>query len=46
MIGIGATLLFALIWSDALATALAGFVIGNAIHSVNHAVDLGLGGHA
>lgn len=43
-IGIGATLLLARIWADALATALVGFLAGNTIHSVNHAVDLG--GHA
>lgn len=45
-LGIGATLLLALIWRDALATALAGFLVGNTVHAVNHAVDLHLGGHA
>jgi PPOX class probable F420-dependent enzyme len=44
--GIGATLALALIWSDGLALALAGFLIGNTIHAVNHAVDLHLGGRA
>ena len=29
-----------------LATALAGFLIGNTIHGINHAADLDLGGHA
>jgi PPOX class probable F420-dependent enzyme len=43
-LGIGATMLLALIWSDALAVALAGFLVGNVAHSVNHAVDLDLGG--
>ncbi len=45
-VGIGATLLLALVWSDALATALAGFLVSNTIHAVNHAVDLELGGYA
>jgi len=45
-LGIGATLLLALIWSDALATALAGFLVGTTVHTVNHVVDLDLGGNA
>jgi PPOX class probable F420-dependent enzyme len=45
-IGIGTTLLLAVAWSDGLALALAGFLVGNTIHAVNHAVDLHLGGHA
>jgi PPOX class probable F420-dependent enzyme len=45
-IGIGATLLLALGWRDGLSLALAGFLVGNTIHAVNHAVDLDLGGHA
>jgi PPOX class probable F420-dependent enzyme len=45
-IGIGATLLLAVAWSDGLALALAGFLVANTIHAVNHAVDLHLGGHA
>jgi PPOX class probable F420-dependent enzyme len=44
-IGIGSTLLLALIWSDALATALAGFLLANTIHVVNHVEDLHLGGN-
>jgi PPOX class probable F420-dependent enzyme len=43
-LGIGGTLLLALIWGDALATALAGFVLANTVHTVNHVVDLHLGG--
>jgi PPOX class probable F420-dependent enzyme len=43
-IGIGVTLLLAAAWSDALALALAGFLVANSIHAVNHAVDLDLGG--
>jgi PPOX class probable F420-dependent enzyme len=42
--GLGATLLLALIWSDALITATAGFLIANSIHTVNHVTDLHLGG--
>src|SRR6266540_1456234 len=39
----GAAMLAA-IWSDALALALAGFLVGNTVHAVNHVVDLDLGG--
>jgi PPOX class probable F420-dependent enzyme len=45
-VGLGVTLLLALIWSDALATALAGYVVANTVHTVNHIVDLDLGGSA
>ena len=45
-VGLGVTLLLALIWSDALATALAGYIVANTIHTVNHIVDLDLGGSA
>jgi PPOX class probable F420-dependent enzyme len=44
-LGIGVTLLLALIWRDALALGLAGFLVSNSVHAVNHAVDLHLGGH-
>jgi PPOX class probable F420-dependent enzyme len=44
-IGIGASLLLALIWRDAIATVLAAFLVANSIHAVNHAIDLGIGGH-
>jgi PPOX class probable F420-dependent enzyme len=43
--GIGVTLLLALIWRDALALGLAGFLVSNSIHAVSHGVDLHLGGH-
>ena len=43
-LGLGVTLLLALIWGDALATALAGFVVANSVHTVNHVMDLDLGG--
>jgi PPOX class probable F420-dependent enzyme len=45
-LGLGVTLLLALIWSDALATALAGFIVANTVHTVNHVMDLDLGGSA
>jgi PPOX class probable F420-dependent enzyme len=43
-IGIAVTLALAVLWRDALAVVLAGFLVGNTIHAVNHAVDLDLGG--
>jgi len=45
-LGLGGTLLLALMWADALATALAGFIVANTVHTVNHAIDLDLGGSA
>lgn len=45
-LGLGVTLLLALIWSDALVTALAGFIVANTVHTVNHVMDLDLGGSA
>jgi hypothetical protein len=44
-IGIGVSVLVALLWSDAIAVALLGYVVAGAIHTVNHGVDLHLGGH-
>ncbi len=43
-IGIGAMLLLSIIWSDALATVLTGFLIANTVHAVNHVLDVHLGG--
>ena len=43
-IGIGLTLALAVPWRDPLAVVLTGFLVGNTIHAVNHAVDLDLGG--
>lgn len=45
-IGLGVGLLLALIWADALATTLAGFLVANTVHTVNHVMDLDLGGSA
>jgi PPOX class probable F420-dependent enzyme len=44
--GLGTTLLLAPIWHDGLALALAGFLVANTTHAVNHAVDLDLGGRS
>ena len=44
-IGIAVSLLAALVWTDAKAVALLGFVSAGAIHTVNHGIDLDLGGH-
>jgi uncharacterized membrane protein len=43
-IGIGASLLCALRWRDAIAVALAGFVVATAVHAVSHFIDRDLGG--
>lgn len=43
-VGLGITLLLALIWSDALATVLVGYIVANTVHTANHVVDLDLGG--
>ena len=46
MLGLGATLAFALVMTDALLVALAGNSIGAVAHFVSHAVDRELGGLA
>lgn len=43
-IGLAAVLLLALIWEDSLAVVLAGFLVANTVHTVNHVTDLDLGG--
>ncbi|GAA4737350.1 PPOX class F420-dependent oxidoreductase [Phytohabitans rumicis] len=43
-LGLGVALLLALIWADALATALCGFLAANAVHAANHFADLDIGG--
>src|SRR5215204_3996654 len=45
-LGIGITLLLAVAWRDGLALALAGFLVANTTHALNHAVDLDLRGHS
>jgi hypothetical protein len=44
-IGIGVSVLVALVWVDALAVGLLAFSVAGGIHAVNHAVDGHLGGH-
>lgn len=44
-IGIGSMLLFALWWRDVIAVVLAGFVVANTLHAINHFLDRD-GGHA
>lgn len=43
-IGIGVTLLLALLWEDGVAAALGGFLTGNTLHIVSHVMDSDLGG--
>lgn len=45
-LGLGLALLLATIWSDALATVLAGFLLANTAHTANHVADLDHGGSA
>ena len=45
-IGIGVALFLALAWTDALLVALSGFVVASALHTLSHAVDRHIGGHA
>jgi len=44
-VGIGAAVLLALWWSDALVVALTGFVVASGLHTLSHAIDRSLGGH-
>jgi PPOX class probable F420-dependent enzyme len=43
-LGIGATLLLAMIWVDALMVALAGYAVGGIARTVSHVIDHGIGG--
>jgi hypothetical protein len=44
-IGIGVALLTGLVWWDARAVTLTGFLTANTLHALNHAMDRHLGGH-
>jgi hypothetical protein len=44
-LGIGATVLLALWWSDALVVALTGFAVASGLHTLSHWTDQDLGGH-
>ena len=43
-VGMGTALLLALIWRDPVTTVLAGSLVFNTIHAVNHVIDLDIGG--
>lgn len=45
-IGIGVGTLVALRWSDSLLVALTGFAVASGLHTVSHALDRDIGGHA
>lgn len=45
-IGIGISLGLAMIDCDGLTVALTGFVVSGTLHTLNHGIDLALGGHA
>ncbi|WP_043841590.1 hypothetical protein [Amycolatopsis taiwanensis] len=45
-IGIGATLLFGLVWKDTTLVVLAGFVVASGLHTLSHYLDRHIGGHS
>ena len=45
-VGIGTSLLVALWWPDGLVVALTGFAVASGLHTISHAIDHHLGGHA
>jgi hypothetical protein len=45
-IGIGATVLLALVWADSIMVVLGGFVVGGSFHLASHIVDRHIGGHS
>lgn len=44
-VGLGAVLLLATVWSDALAASLAGVAVGSGFHLAGHIIDRGRGGN-
>jgi|SRR5215203_2664541 hypothetical protein len=44
-IGIGATVLLALVWADSIMVVLGGYVVGSSFHLVSHIIDRHIGGH-
>jgi len=44
-IGIGATMLLALLWADSIMVVLAGYVVGSSFHLVSHIIDRHIGGN-
>jgi len=45
-LGIGATLLLAMIWADAFMVAMAGYAVGGIAHTASHVADRDIGGSA
>src|SRR5215217_3482434 len=45
-IGIGTTMLLALMWKDAVMVVLAGYVVGSTFHLLSHILDRHIGGHS
>ena len=44
-IGIGSTMLLALLWADSVMVVLAGYVVGTSFHLASHIIDRHIGGH-
>ena len=44
-IGIGATVLLALVWADSIMVVLAGYVVGSSFHLISHIIDRHIGGN-
>src|SRR5215204_7279124 len=45
-IGIGATMLLALLWADSIMVVLAGYVVGSSFHFASHILDRHIGATA
>jgi hypothetical protein len=45
-IGIGTTMLLALMWTDGVMVVLAGYVVGSGFHLLSHILDRHIGGHS
>jgi hypothetical protein len=45
-IGIGTTMLLALMWKDGVTVVLAGYVVGSSFHLLSHILDRHIGGHS
>jgi len=44
-IGIGTTMLLALLWADSVMVVLTGYVVGTSFHLASHIIDRHIGGH-
>ena len=45
-IGIGTTMLIALLWADSVMVVLTGYVVGTSFHLASHIIDRHIGGHS